>query len=108
MIEAIDTWVKRKLLDSLKASPFFSILTDKRQDVSTQEEVPICFRCIVNECPEEHFMTLLHVKSTNAGTITKAITSYLQEKNLNCRNWWVKDVMGLQLSLAAEVEFNEG
>ena len=30
-------------------------------------------------------MTIPHVKSTDADTITKAITSYLQEKNLNCR-----------------------
>ena len=30
-------------------------------------------------------MTILHVKSTDADTITKAITSYLQEKNLNRR-----------------------
>ena len=69
----------------LKASPFFSILDDECQDVSTQEELSICFRWIVNGCPEEHFMTILHVKSTDADTITKAITSYLQEKNLNCR-----------------------
>ena len=39
MIEAIDTWVERKLLESLKASPFFSILADECQDVSTQEEL---------------------------------------------------------------------
>ena len=84
-IEAIDTWVERKLLESLKASPFISILADECQDISTQEEISICFRWIVNGCPEEHFMTILHVKSTDADTITKAITSYLQEKNLNCR-----------------------
>ena len=84
MIETIDTWVERKLLESLKASPFFSILADEYQDVSIQEELSICFRWIVNGCPEEHFMTILHVKSTDTDTITKAITSYLQEKNLNC------------------------
>ena len=85
MIEAIDTWVETKLLESLKANPFFSILANECQDVSTQEEFSIYFRWIVNGCPEEHFMTILHVKSTDADTITKAITSYLQEKNLNCR-----------------------
>ena len=85
MIEAIDTWVERKLLESLKANPFFSILADECQDISTQEELSIHFRWIVNGCPKEHFMTILHVKSTDADTITKAITSYLQKKNLNCR-----------------------
>ena len=33
MIETIDTWVERKLLKSLKASSFFSILADECQDV---------------------------------------------------------------------------
>ena len=51
MIEAIDAWVERKLLESLKASPFFSILADECQDVSTQEELSTCFRWIVNGCP---------------------------------------------------------
>ena len=39
MIEAIDIWVERNLLESLKASLFFSILADKCYDVSTKEEV---------------------------------------------------------------------
>ena len=85
MIEAIDTWVEKKLLESLKANPVFSILADECQDVSTQGGLSICLRWIVNGCHEEHFMTILHVKSTDAVTITKAITSYLQQKNLNCR-----------------------
>ena len=33
MIEVIDTWVERKLLESLKASTFFSSLTDECNDV---------------------------------------------------------------------------
>ena len=37
-IEAIDTWIERRLMSSLKSSPFFSLLADECQDVSTQEE----------------------------------------------------------------------
>ena len=46
LIEAIDTWLERKLLTSLKSSPFFSILADECQDICTQE-LSICFRWIV-------------------------------------------------------------
>ena len=76
---------RKELLESLKASRFFSVLADECQDVSTQEELFICFLWIVNGCIEEHFMTILHVKSAGADTITKVLTSNLQEKNLNCR-----------------------
>ena len=34
LIEAIDTWLERKLLTSLMSSPFFSILADECQDIS--------------------------------------------------------------------------
>ena len=35
LIEAIDIWVERKLMCSLLESPYFSILADKCQDIST-------------------------------------------------------------------------
>ena len=45
----------------------------------------ICCRWIVNGCPEEHFLTVLHVKSTDAEAITDTLTSFISEKNLDCR-----------------------
>ena len=35
LIEAIDIWIERKLLCSLQESPYFSILADECQDIST-------------------------------------------------------------------------
>ena len=83
LIEAIDTWLDRKLLKSLKSSPYFTIMADECQDISSQEELSICFRWLVNGCPEEHYLTTLHVKSTNAEAITAAITAYIGEKDLD-------------------------
>ena len=84
-VQDIDTWVERKLLQSLKSSLFFSVLTDECQDISTQEELSICCLWLVNGCIEEHFLTILHVKSTDAATITDALTSFFREKNLDYR-----------------------
>ena len=82
MIEAIDTWLERRLLESLRSSPFFSIMADECEDISTQEELTICCRWMVNGCPEEHFLTVLHIKSTDAEEITRALTIYIGEKQL--------------------------
>ena len=82
MIDAIDTWLERKLVDSLKLSPFFSILEDECQDISTQEELSICCWWSINGCPEEHFLTILHIKSTNAEEITRALNAYISEKEV--------------------------
>ena len=44
LIEAIDIWIKRKLTCSLQESPYFSILANECQDISTREELSICGR----------------------------------------------------------------
>ena len=84
LIEAIDIWIERKLMCSLQESPYFSILADECQDISTQEKLSICGRWLVNEKPEEHFLMVLHVCSTDAGTIAEALQSFLQHKQLEC------------------------
>ena len=85
LIEAIDIWLDRKLLSSLKSSPFFSILADECQDISSQEELSICCRWLVNGCPEEHYLTTLHVKSTDAASIADTLTSFISDKGLDYR-----------------------
>ena len=50
------------------------LMADECKDISTQEELSICCRWLVNGCPEEHFLTVLHVKSTDAKEITHNIS----------------------------------
>lgn len=71
LLQSLDTWLDNKLTLSLQSSSYFSILADECQDISTQEELSICFRWIVKGRPEEHFLTVLHIKSADAATITK-------------------------------------
>ena len=75
-IEAIDIWIERKDVCSLEESPYLSILADECQEISTQEELSICGRWLVNGQPEEHFLTVLHVHSTDGGTNTEALQSF--------------------------------
>lgn len=77
MVDAIDTWLERRMLNSLMSSTFFSIIADECQGICTLEELSICYRWIVNGCPEEHFLTVLHVESIDAVTIAEAINSFL-------------------------------
>ena len=44
LIEAIDIWIERKLMCSLQENPYFFILAEECQDISTQEELSICGR----------------------------------------------------------------
>ena len=69
---------------SLQESPYFSILADECQDISAQEELSICGKWLVNGKPKEHFLTVLHVHSTDAGGIAEALQS-LQQKQLDLR-----------------------
>ena len=83
LIEAIDTWIERRLLSSLKTSPFFSILADECQDVSSQEELSICCRWVVEGHSEEHFITILHIRALDSETLAHAITTYMESHGLD-------------------------
>ena len=72
-------------MSSLKSSPFFSLLADECQDVSTQEELSICCRWVVDGHSEEHFMTILHIRSLDSETLAHAITSYVESQGLNIK-----------------------
>ena len=42
LLEAINSWLDRKLIESLKSSPYFSVLADECVDISTTEQLSIC------------------------------------------------------------------
>jgi len=83
LLESLDTWLDKQLIHSLQSSPCFSILADECQDISSHEELSICCRWIVNGRSEEHFLDILHIKSTDASTITDALLSFVTQKNLD-------------------------
>ena len=85
LLEAINSWLDRQLIESLKSSPYFSVLADECVDISTTEELSICCRWIVNRKLEEHFLTVLHLCAQDAVTISDAISSFLESKNLDYR-----------------------
>ena len=85
LLEAINSWLDRKLIESFKSSPYFSVLADECVDISTTEELSICCRWIVNGKTEEHFLTVLHICAQDAATISDAICSFLESKNLDYR-----------------------
>ena len=82
-IHAIAQWIERGLLQSLKQSPYYTLMGDECSDVSSMEELFLCFRWLEDGKPVEHFLEVIHVTRTDAETITSAITSYLQEKQID-------------------------
>ena len=82
LLDAIDTWLDQRLIQSLKSSPYFTVLADECQDITSAEELSICGRWLVNGKPEEHFLTILHISAQDATTISGEICSYLESKNV--------------------------
>jgi hypothetical protein len=80
----------------LKTSPFYSVLADECEDISTKEELTICFRWINNGRPEEHFVNILRIKALDAATITDALCSFI--KTLIFIEWLARAMMVQQLS----------
>ena len=85
LLVAIDSWIDSNLVISLQVSQFFTIMADECEDISTQEELSICCRWVIDGHAEEHFMTILHIKSLDAESITTAITTYVESKGFSFR-----------------------
>ena len=48
LLTAVDSWIDSKLMATSQSSPCFSIMADECEDISTQEELSICCRWVVN------------------------------------------------------------
>ena len=87
---------------SLQESLYFSILADESLDISTKVELSFCGTWLVNGKPENHFLTVLYVCSTDAGTIGEALQSFLQQKQLDLRKLTSQGYQGT-VTFAGEV-----
>ena len=76
LMEAIDTWLEQRLLQSLKESSHFTILADECEDITTAEELSICGWWVVNGRPEEHFLTILHISAQGTVLAKKSSRFY--------------------------------
>ena len=79
-MHTIAQWAEMGLLQSLKLTPYYTLMGDECTNVSSMEELSLCFRWLKDGKPVEHFLEVIHVTKTDAETITLAITTYLQEK----------------------------
>ena len=55
---------------------------DEFTDVSSVEELSLCFQWVQDGNPEDDFLEVLHINSCNAEAITSSITTYSNEKKL--------------------------
>ena len=85
MIKAIDDWILNGLHSSIRKSSYFSILAEESQDITSQEELSVCCRWLVDGKPEEHFFGCHseYVKATNAETLAKALTDFIETTGLD-------------------------
>ena len=81
IIEIMAHSVLRKVVCTIKANKYFSILIDVATDCSFKEQVSICFRHVDTNTLEVHeeFVGLYETENTTAETLTKII------KDVVCR-----------------------
>ena len=61
-VNVLGTWVEEFLLKRLHKTLVFSIMADECTDVTTIEELIICFSWVESRVPEEHFFEILPLK----------------------------------------------
>ncbi len=61
-LEALGLWVEESQLKRLRKAPFYSVMADESTDISTIEELSLCFRWEENGEPVEHFFDTIPLK----------------------------------------------
>ena len=83
LIAVIAEWQEKQLLERLQKASVLTILADESTDITTMEEMSICFRWVENGEAVEHFLEVIHLKRTDAETITTALQDYMKLKHIN-------------------------
>ena len=84
LLASISKMLEDDLLNSLKASPYYSLMADESTDVSSLEELSVCARWLdlTENKPVEHFLGIVHAKEINAEAITGYLTTFLHSRNI--------------------------
>ena len=82
LLSSISNVLEKRIITSLSASPYYSLMADESTDVASQEELSLCARWIEDNKPVEHFLGILHAKEKNAQAIACYLRTFLQSKNI--------------------------
>ena len=74
LLASISKIIENSLLQSLKGSPYYSLMADESTDV--------CARWLHNNRPVEHFLGIIPVKETNAQALTKYLCDFLESRGI--------------------------
>ncbi len=81
-LEALGLWVEESQLKRLRKAPFYSVMADECTDISTIEELSLCFRWEENGEPVEHFFDTIPLKKTDAASIYTTLTDWFKQKGI--------------------------
>ena len=82
LLSSVSHVLEKRIITSLSANPYYSLMADESTDVASQEELSVCARWIEDNKPVEHFLGILHAKEKNAQAIACYLRTFLQSKNI--------------------------
>lgn len=85
IVETIGDIIKKKIVDRVKASKYYSILCDETTDISTKEQMTICVRYVDN-CSfviREDFLGFVELTSTTGISIRDVLKNELDKVGLS-------------------------
>ena len=82
LLSSISNVLEKRIISSLSASPYYSLMADESTDVASQEKLSVCARWIEDNKPVEHFIRILHAKEKNAQAIACYLRTFLKSKNI--------------------------
>ena len=82
LLASISKTLENSILDSFKASLYYSVMADESTDIASKEELSVCARWLHQNKPVEHFLGIIQAKETNAEAIAGYISHFLQSRGI--------------------------
>jgi hypothetical protein len=81
-VECTAKWVRDTVAENIRQSPIIAIMADEATDLRLRADLAVCFRYLLNGEPQEAFLKIVNLTSTDAETITTTILGILSEHRI--------------------------
>jgi hypothetical protein len=83
IVECTGKWVRGTVTERIRQSPVIAIMADETTDLRLRADLAVCFRYLLHGEPQEAFLKIINLPSTDADTITNKVCDILNENKID-------------------------
>ncbi|XP_045208368.2 uncharacterized protein LOC123560182 [Mercenaria mercenaria] len=83
ILDVIDKYFEKSILEEVRSCDFYSILADESTDDANRTQFAVLIRCLSDGDVQEHLVGIINVKKTDAASLMDAIQIFLNSHDID-------------------------